>query len=88
MPAAAPNSLACCVYYVCDSSMLRDFEALSVLGARERNSRVERMGRLYRFGWMTGVSGEERIRIDYPDGEQGFKLRSLGPLGFGAGRSV
>ncbi|KAK4171386.1 hypothetical protein QBC36DRAFT_315831 [Triangularia setosa] len=31
MPAAAPDSLACCLYYVCDSAMLRDFEGLSML---------------------------------------------------------
>ena len=83
MPAAAPDSLACCVYYVCDSAMLRDFERLSMLGSRERDRRVERMGRMYRFGWMTGVSGEKRVGIDYPEGEQGFKLRTLGAVGFG-----
>ncbi|KAK4224308.1 hypothetical protein QBC38DRAFT_515357 [Podospora fimiseda] len=67
MPAAAPDSLACCMYY--------------------RDRRVERMGRMYRFGWMTGVSGEKRVGIDYPEGEQGFKMKSLGGIGFGtAGR--
>jgi len=63
--------------------MLRDFERLSMLGSRERDRRVERMGRMYRFGWMTGVSGEKRVGIDYPEGEQGFKLRTLGAVGFG-----
>ena len=65
--------------------MLRDFEGLSMLGARERDSRVERMTRMYRFGSITGVSAERRVGIDYPEGEQGFKLRSLGGVGFGVG---
>jgi len=79
----APDSLAGCAFYVCDSVMLRDFERLSMLGARERDRRVERMGRRYRFGWMTGVSGRRRIGIDYAEGEVGFRMRSLGTLGLG-----
>ncbi|KAK3318967.1 hypothetical protein B0H66DRAFT_603528 [Apodospora peruviana] len=83
LPAASPDSLACCIYYVCDSAMLRDFEGLSMLGMAQRDRRVERMGRMYRFGWMTGVSGETRVGMDYPEGGQGFKLQSLGALGLG-----
>lgn len=88
---AAPDSLAGWIYYVCDSAMLRDFERLSMVGQRERDGRVERMGRVYRFGWMTGVSGFgiNRIGIDYPEGEQGYKMYSLGAFGFGVtGRRV
>ncbi|KAK4658997.1 hypothetical protein QC762_106420 [Podospora pseudocomata] len=80
---AAPDSLACQIYYVCDSAMLRDFERLSMLGRRERDRRVERMGRMYRFGWMTGVSGERRVGVDYPEGEQGYRMHGLGGCGFG-----
>jgi len=80
----SPDSLAGCAYYVCDSAMLRDFERLSMLEARERDRRVERMERRYRFGWMTGdKSGKRRIGVDYAEGERGFKLRSMGTMGFG-----
>ncbi|KAK4443771.1 hypothetical protein QBC34DRAFT_310409 [Podospora aff. communis PSN243] len=81
----SPDSLAGVVYYVCDSHMLKDFERLSMLGTRERDRRVERMARRYSFDWITGVSGERRIACDYAEGGQGFKLRSLGHLGFGVG---
>ncbi|KAM7196607.1 hypothetical protein V8F33_006106 [Rhypophila sp. PSN 637] len=83
---AAPDSLAGWIYYVIDSAMLRDFERLSMVSTKERDKRVERMGRLYRFGWMTGVSGfgVSRIGIEYPEGEQGFKMYSLGAA-FGMG---
>lgn len=79
----APDSLAGTAFYVCDSVMLRDFERLSILGTRERDRRVERMERKYKFGWMTGESGRRRIGIDYAEGEGGFKMRSLGSLGLG-----
>jgi len=82
---AGPDLLAGWMYYVCDSYMLRDFERLSLLGHRERDLRVVRMERLYRYGWMTGVSGEKRMGIDYAEGEQGYRLKSLGALGFGIG---
>ena len=78
-----PDSMAGTVFYVCDSFMLRDFERLSMLGTQERDRRVARMERRYRFGWMTGESGRRRIGIDYAEGEMGFKMRSLGTLGFG-----
>ncbi|KAM7217640.1 hypothetical protein V8F06_007024 [Rhypophila decipiens] len=83
---ATPDSLAGWIYYVIDSAMLRDFERLSMVSTKERDKRVQRMGRLYRFGWMTGVSGfgVSRIGIDYPEGEQGFKMYSLGAA-FGMG---
>ena len=83
MPAAAPDSLACCVYYVCDSAMLRDFAGLSMLGARERDSRVERMTRMYRFGSITGVSAERRVGIDYPEGSRGLSCGRWGVWGLG-----
>jgi len=77
----APESLAAAAYYVCDSAMLRDFERLSMMGARERDRRVAGMERRYRFGWMTGVSGMRRIGIDYVEGERGFRMRKLSGLG-------
>jgi len=75
--AAAPNMLAVWMYYICDSHMLRDFERLSMLSTRERDHRVTRMARLYRFGWMTGVSGKRRIGIDYAMLERGYEMKSL-----------
>lgn len=80
-----PSSLAGYVYYVCDSRMLKDYERLSMLGSRERDRRVEGMARMYRFGWILGVSGRMRIGCDYAEGGQGFKMRSLARLGFGTG---
>ncbi|KAK4443559.1 hypothetical protein QBC34DRAFT_498966 [Podospora aff. communis PSN243] len=85
---ASPDLLAGWAYYVCDSRMLRDFERLSMLSRRERDLRVERMGRRYHFGWIRGVSGEWRMGIDYAEGEQGYKMKSLGALGFGVGGRI
>ncbi|KAK1758908.1 hypothetical protein QBC47DRAFT_370731 [Echria macrotheca] len=86
MPVAS-DSLAARIYYVCDSNMVRDFERLSTLTTVERDRRVRRMARMYRFGWTMGVSGHRRVAIDYAEGEQGFKMHSLGAFGFGiAGR--
>jgi len=79
------GSLAGTVYYICDSYMLKDFERLSTLKKRERDRRVERMARMYKFGWTTGVSGEKKIGCDYAEGGQGFKLRTLTAQGFGVG---
>jgi len=78
-----PDSLAGVIYYVCDSSMLKDFERLSTLEKSDRERRIERMSRNYRFGRITGVSGKPRIGVDYGEGEQGYKLRSLSAFGFG-----
>ncbi len=82
------DSLAGCIYYVCDSAMVVDYERLSLLDKRERDLRVQRMGRNYRFGWMTGQSGERRVAVDYAEGETGYQLKSLGPQGFGVGGEV
>ena len=79
----APDSLAARVYYVCDSGMTRDYQRLSLLSTAQRDRRVKRMDRLYRFGWITGVSGQRRIGIDYAEGEEGFKMHSLAAFGFG-----
>lgn len=75
--------LVCQIYYVCDLVMLRDFERLFMLGKRERDWRVERMGRMYWFGWMIGVLGERRVGVDYFEGEQGYRMYGLGGCGFG-----
>ncbi|KAK3377492.1 hypothetical protein B0H63DRAFT_399067 [Podospora didyma] len=66
-----PYTIAKSMYYLCDSHMLRDFEGLATLTQKERNRRIEKMGRRYRFGKMVGVSGETRIGIDYADDGKG-----------------
>jgi len=82
------GTLAVTAYYVCDSFMTRDFERLSLLSREERDRRVEGMKRLYRLGWIVGVSGEVRVGVDYAEGEKGFQLKSLGGpgMGFGGGK--
>lgn len=81
------STLAGILWYVCDSGMLRDFERLSLLGRRERDTRVQRMGRMYRFGVVRGVSGfgESRVGIDYAEGESGYRMHSLAAAAFGVG---
>ncbi|KAK3323813.1 hypothetical protein B0T19DRAFT_402103 [Cercophora scortea] len=78
----APSSIAACMYYVCDSAMLKDFEGLVAVGRKERDRLVggggDIMGlgvggRRYRyiFGEIVGVkSGERRIAVDYHRLEQ------------------
>jgi len=61
-----PSTIAGAMYYVCDSRMLAGFEGLSVLPKEQRDSRVEEMGDLYRFGSIDGLSssaGSTRRRI-------------------------
>ncbi|KAK4450506.1 hypothetical protein QBC34DRAFT_273915, partial [Podospora aff. communis PSN243] len=79
----APDSLAARIYYLCTSSMVKDFSRLSTLNAEQRDRRVKRMARMYRFGLARGVSGERRIAIDYAEGEQGFEMHGLAAFGFG-----
>ena len=71
-----PGTLAGSMYYVCDSSMLRDMQGGHLAAVRTRSWRGGRAGgdgRTYRYGKMIGVSGETRIGIDYahvePPGE-------------------
>ncbi|KAK5652263.1 hypothetical protein OQA88_10611 [Cercophora sp. LCS_1] len=82
------ETLAGRIYYVCDSTMLADFARLSMLDRRERDLRVQRMGRKYRFGWVTGLSGERRVAADYAEGETGYQLKTLGTKGFGVGGEI
>ncbi|KAK3383353.1 hypothetical protein B0T24DRAFT_565994 [Lasiosphaeria ovina] len=70
-----PNSIAGCLYYVCDSRMVvqaGDFEGLSTMGGTRRDRLMRQMNRDYLFGDMVGVSGAARIGIDRvkedPDG--------------------
>lgn len=72
-----PTSIAGYMYYVCDSHMLRDFEGLSTASRKARDKAVLETnnsrghegdnagGRGYFMGTLTGVSGVNRVGIDY-----------------------
>ncbi|KAK3314089.1 hypothetical protein B0H66DRAFT_451860, partial [Apodospora peruviana] len=54
MPVKA-DSVAGCMYYVCDSVMLKDFEGLAAVRQKERDKLVAEMVRTYVFGEGLGV---------------------------------
>lgn len=56
-----PRSIAGALWYVCQSRMLDDFAGLSEMSSREREKRVEEMGKRYYFGELVG---KERIGVD------------------------
>ena len=85
---APPDSLAGAIYYVCGSPILRDFERLSTLSTTERSRRIEGAARMYRFGRITGVLGKRRLGIDYGEGEEGVRMRSLAVANFRVGRKT
>lgn len=64
----SPDLLAGLAYYICDSHILRDFTQRWIPSKRQRDLRVSRMQRRYRFGWIKCVSGRWRIGIDYAEG--------------------
>ncbi|RYP75207.1 hypothetical protein DL771_002532 [Monosporascus sp. 5C6A] len=59
-----PTTVAGAMYYVADSWMLGGFDGLGTLGPKDRDRRVVSLGLKYRFGQMTGVSGETRVGVD------------------------
>ncbi|KAK0720272.1 hypothetical protein B0H67DRAFT_181584 [Lasiosphaeris hirsuta] len=61
-----PASLGGRIYYLCDSTMLGEFQGMSVLSGKEVSARVD-LKKKYRFGMMRGASGERRIGVDYAD---------------------
>ncbi len=60
-----PDSIAGCMYHVADSSMLKDLEGMATVGAKERDRILRGMEKKYMFGKISGVSGAERIGVDY-----------------------
>lgn len=63
-----PRSVAGMVWYVCESSrMLDDFRGLAELQGRERDERVQKLGRRYYYGGLVG-RGEARIGVDVEPG--------------------
>ncbi|KAK3359473.1 hypothetical protein B0T25DRAFT_494974 [Lasiosphaeria hispida] len=61
-----PASLGGRIYYLCDSAMLGEFRGMSVLSGKEVSARID-LKRKYRFGMMSGASGERRVGVDYAD---------------------
>ncbi|RYO95331.1 hypothetical protein DL763_003755 [Monosporascus cannonballus] len=59
-----PTTVAGAMYYVADSWMLGGFDGLGTLGPKDRDRRVVALGLKYRFGQMTGVSGDTRVGVD------------------------
>lgn len=62
-----PESLAACLYYVCDSSLLLSFDGVAALPRRRDRDRAvcdATRGNLYLFGKMRGLSGAERVGVD------------------------
>lgn len=69
-----PDSIAACMYYVCYSQMVLDFEGLSIACQKERDKLVSDMQKTYRFGMLRdaeiagtprALPGGMRVGIDY-----------------------
>ncbi|KAK3379133.1 hypothetical protein B0T24DRAFT_522884 [Lasiosphaeria ovina] len=71
----SPDTIARCLYYVCDSHMLRDFDGLSTLDDAAMARRLACMPQRYTFGPAVGVSGRPRVGIDYAVGDEKAVLR-------------
>ncbi|KAK0646961.1 hypothetical protein B0T16DRAFT_171216 [Cercophora newfieldiana] len=62
-----PGTLAGQMYYVCDSWILMDLQGFANMDAAAQARYLSKIGALYRFGAMVGVSGRKRIGVDYVD---------------------
>jgi len=67
-----PDTIIGCMYYLVESTMLKDFEGLGGLGRKERDRLVSDMGKLYTFGGVEGIvegvsedSDTVRVGVDY-----------------------
>ena len=60
-----PDTIAGRLHYVCDSSILEDFEGTSKMSGKEWKEHLREMGRTrsYRFGNMVGVSLQPRVGV-------------------------
>jgi len=59
-----PNTLAGCLYYVCDSEMLKDLDGVSAMNERDKEKFLRLRGQKYSFGKMVGASGATCIGVD------------------------
>lgn len=72
-----PDTIMGCLYYLCESNMVKDFEGLGLMNARERDKLVNEMDRRYVFGDMTGEgTGAHRVRVDYARTGQGIRSQA------------
>lgn len=62
-----PGTIAGTMYYICDSRMLGDLGPAGESGGKGDKQVGGRLGARYRFGKTVGVSGRERIAVDYAD---------------------
>jgi len=62
-----PRSIAGAMYYVSQSHMLSDFNGISRFDAKEREQRVQEMGRRYFYGVLVGGTWR-RMGVDYDMG--------------------
>lgn len=68
MPCYTPvrlDTIAGCVYYLCDSKMLKDFEGTSLMCRKKRDQLIDGMEKRYVFGDIVGTSGVRRVGVDY-----------------------
>jgi len=60
-----PSTVAGCLYYVCDSDILQDFEGMSSMGPKERRERARALGWKYQLSERVDASGEAKMGIGY-----------------------
>lgn len=63
---AKPDTIVGCIYYLCESRMMKDFEGLISMDAKARDKIVNEMDRRYVFGDLTGdVARVRRVGVEY-----------------------
>lgn len=59
------DNIAGCMYYLCESRMVKDFnQGMALMGWKERDKLVREMGGVYSYGEMRVASGR-RVGVDY-----------------------
>ncbi|KAH8882168.1 hypothetical protein GQ53DRAFT_610066, partial [Thozetella sp. PMI_491] len=59
-----PTSIINCLYHICDSRMVKDFDQLSVLPHGKRDRIVSKMEKKYILDEILGSSGARRVGVD------------------------
>lgn len=62
-----PDTIASVMLYLCASRMRENFEGMATLSGKERDDRVKKWRKNYRFGQVMGVDGVQRTGIDDSD---------------------
>jgi hypothetical protein len=60
----APNTVAAVLSYICDSTMLGDFEGCEYLNDRDLGNHIAGLGKKYVYSKLPGSDGQSRYRID------------------------